>query len=172
MHPHHGHPGRHGHGGGFGHGMPHGMGSRARRGDIQSAILTLLKEQGMHGYQMIQELSERSGGAWNPSPGSIYPALQLLEDQGLVVSEKDGGRRVFSLTETGRAQAEALPEEAPWDEMVTDSDPMRRLRETFHGLMAATSQIARAGTPEQVEQTAGILAEARKSIYRLLAGDQ
>jgi len=164
--------GPHGHGAGFGHGMPFGMGNRARRGDVQSAVLALLKERSMHGYQIIQELSERSGGAWNPSPGSIYPTLQLLEDQGLVTSEKDGGRRVFSLTEDGRLQADALPEEAPWDEMVAESDPVRRLRETFHGLMGATVQIGRAGSSEQIDKAADILAEARKGIYGMLAGDE
>jgi len=172
MHPHGRHRGHHAHGAGLGHGKHLGMGARARRGDVQPAVLALLKEQDMHGYQIIQELSERTDGAWNPSPGSIYPTLQLLEDQGLVASEKDGGRRVFSLTESGRVQAEALPTEAPWDEMAAESDPSRRLRETFHGLMAATSQISRAGTAEQIDQTASILAEARKRIYQLLAGDE
>lgn len=169
MHPHHKH---HGHGAGFGPGMHMGMGSRARRGDVQSAILALLKEQNMHGYQIIQELSERSGGAWNPSPGSIYPTLQLLEDSGLVTSEKDGGRRVFTLTDAGHIQADSRSAETPWDDMVSGSDPVRRVRETFHGLMAATMQIGRAGTADQIEKTADILAEARKRIYQLLAGDE
>jgi len=171
MHPHGRHGGHHVHGAGLGFGKHFSTGSRARRGEIQPAVLALLSEQAMHGYQIIQELSERTGGAWNPSPGSIYPTLQLLEDQGLVVSEKDGGRRVFSLTEAGRAQAEALPAEAPWAEMAAESDPSRRLRETFHGLMAATSQIARAGTAEQIDATADILSEARKRIYQMLAGE-
>lgn len=172
MHPQRSHCGPHGHGFAFGHGAQIGTGSRARRGDVQPAVLALLKERDMHGYQIIQELSERTGGAWSPSPGSIYPTLQLLEDQGLVTSEKDGGRRVFSLTDAGRQQADALPEEAPWDEMVAESDPSRRLRETFHGLVIATAQIGRAGSPEQIDKTASILGEARKGIYRLLAGDE
>ena len=158
--------------GGFGPGGPFGHGNRARRGDVQSAVIALLKEQPMHGYQIIQELSTRTNGAWNPSPGSVYPTLQLLEDQGYVESTQDGGRRVYSLTESGRAFAETLPEGPPWEDMSADSaDPSRRLREATFGLMGAAAQIGRAGTPEQVEKTAGIMTEARKSIYKLLAGD-
>lgn len=167
MDPRHHDAGAHAHLGGHAIRMP---GGRARRGDIQVAIMTLLKEQDMHGYQMIQELSERSGGAWNPSPGSIYPALQLLEDQGMLASEQLGGRRVFSLTETGRTHADMLPQQAPWDEIAEESDPSRRLRETFGGLMQALAQIGRAGTPSQIDETVDILAGARKRIYQMLAG--
>jgi DNA-binding PadR family transcriptional regulator len=126
----------------------------------------------MHGYQIIQELSDRTEGAWNPSPGSIYPTLQLLENQGLVESHKEGGRRVFSLTETGKEHVAALPERAPWDEMAAEPDPSRRLRENFHGVMAATSQVSRTGDAEQIDRAAAILGEARKGIYRLLAGEE
>ena len=80
-------------------------GHRAGRGDVRAAVLALLDEEPMHGYQMIQELGERSGGAWTPSPGSIYPALQLLQDEGLVTAAETDGKRVFSLTEAGREQA-------------------------------------------------------------------
>jgi DNA-binding PadR family transcriptional regulator len=171
MHPHNEHRGPHGHGG-LGHGVHAGMGHRARRGNVLPAVIALLKEQDMHGYQIIQEIAERSGGAWTPSPGSIYPTLQLLEDQGLVASEKADGKRVFSLTEAGREHAATLPEAAPWDEMVAMSDPSRRLRETFHGLMGATMQIGRAGTADQIEKTVVILSEARSRIYQTLAGDE
>lgn len=163
--------GNHGHHFG-GHGTMHLPGQRAKRGDVQAAVMALLNEQDMHGYQIIQELSERSGGAWNPSPGSVYPALQVLEQQGMVSSEESGGRRVFSLTDVGRKHAEMLPEQAPWDQMAEDSDSSRRLRDIFHGLMSATSQAARSGDDEQIAKTAEILANARKHIYLMLAGDE
>ena len=172
MHPQGWKQGARGHGGFGGFGRHMGMGSPARRGDVQPAVIALLKEQDMHGYQIIQELTERSGGAWNPSPGSIYPTLQALEDQGMVVSEKVGGKRIFSLTETGREYAESLPDQAPWDDMAGGSDPTKRLREVVQGLMAATWQVARTGTPSQIEKTADILSEARKRIYQQLAGDE
>ena len=156
--------------GGFGrHG--HGPGSRARRGDVQPAILALLKEQDMHGYQIIQELSNRSGGAWTPSPGSIYPALSALEDQGFVTSEQVSGKRIFSLTDTGRTQAEQQPQAAPWEAFTEATGPKVKLRESMFSLGAATMQIMRGGTDEQAEQVSAILDEARKSIYLMLAGE-
>lgn len=157
------------HGGYRGRGKRCG-GSRARRGDIQAAILALLGEQDMHGYQIIQELSERSGGAWAPSPGSVYPTLQLLKDQGLVTSDDAEGRKVFSLTDAGRERVESLPEKAPWDAMV--KGPGRELRENAGSLMAAVGQLGHTGTPEQIEQASEMLAETRKRIYRILAGDE
>jgi DNA-binding PadR family transcriptional regulator len=180
MHPHgwnpgghHGHGGHGGHGGfGGGFGRMMGMGSKVRRGDVQPAVIALLKEQDMHGYQIIQELTERSGGSWNPSPGSIYPILQMLEDQDMVTSERVGGKRVFSLTESGREYAETLPDEAPWAEMSFESDPTRRLRKAFGGLMAAAGQVGRSGSQAQMDKTADIIDEARKRVYELLAGDE
>jgi len=169
MHPHHGPHGPHGHGHRF-----HGMqlpGSRARRGDVRAAIIALLQEQDMHGYQIIQEIAEKSGGAWNPSPGSIYPALQMLEDQGLIASDNVSGKRVFSLTEAGRTEAETLPDEAPWADVGGDTDPSRRLREAFHGLLGAVAQIGRTRDATQIDATTGILNDARKRIYQMLAGE-
>ena len=171
MHPHGWKNGPHGHGG-FNFGRHMGMGSQVRRGEVQPAVIALLKEQDMHGYQIIQELTERSGGAWTPSPGSIYPTLQVLEDQGMVTSEKIGGKRVFSLTEQGREFADTRPDQAPWDGLASDSDPSRRLREVVQGLIAAAWQVGRTGTPEQISKTADILAEARKRIYQQLADDE
>jgi DNA-binding PadR family transcriptional regulator len=168
MHHNHFKHGMRGHGG-FNFGRMMGMGSPVRRGDVQPAVLALLAEKDMHGYQIIQELTERSGGAWTPSPGSIYPMLQLLEDQGMVTSKQENGKRIFSLTEAGRTAAEELPEKAPWEAQATDEDPTRRLREVFPGLMAATAQVGRSGNAEQIAKTANILTEARKRIYELLA---
>src|SRR5258707_14620743 len=91
-------------------------GPRARRGDVRAAVLALLAERPMHGYEMIKEIEERTQGAWTPSAGSIYPMLQLLEEEGLIQGEESDGKRRFTLTETGAAEQEAKPgEEAPWD---------------------------------------------------------
>src|SRR6202044_4097031 len=95
-------------------------GPRAKRGDVRAAALALLAEGPMNGYQIIQEISERSGGVWRPSPGSVYPALQQLEDEGLIRAEAaDGGRRAYHLTEEGRAYADSHADElrAPWDQV-------------------------------------------------------
>ncbi len=113
--------GRHGawHGGfgpGFG-GPMFGRGPKVGRGDVRAAVLALLVEEPMHGYQIITELTDRSGGVWRPSPGSVYPTLQVLEDQGLVTADRSEGRRVFRLTDEGRAEAAAAEGPAPWEDM-------------------------------------------------------
>src|ERR687889_26340 len=107
-------------------GGPRWRGSKARRGDVRSAILAVLAERPMNGYQIIQEIAERSGGAWKPSPGSIYPTLQQLEDEGLVTADAATGRRTFTLTDEGRAYVAEHADEvaAPWEAMSapTESD--------------------------------------------------
>ena len=168
--------GPHGHGHGpHGHG-PHGHGrgpwSRAKRGDVRAAILLALADEPMHGYQIMQRLEERSGGAWRPSPGSVYPTLQLLEDQGLIKGEEADGRRVFALTETGVAEAAVIKErlgDAPWGAEGGEQDPRFALRQAVFQLGAAAKQVAMAGTPEHVQSALEILREARKRIYALLA---
>src|SRR5439155_11957174 len=94
-----------------------GGGPRVRRGNVRAAILALLLERSMHGYEMIQELEARSGGSWRPSAGSIYPTLQLLEDEGLVKSEDVEDRRRYSLTKAGRAAADKRRGPPPWEEV-------------------------------------------------------
>ncbi len=160
-----------GHGRFHAHGLRFGHGGRARRGDIQIAVLALLNESPMHGYQIIQELAERSGGAWTPSAGSVYPTLQLLEDQGQVVSEQIDGKRVFTLTEEGKTRADALPDKQPWTAPAGEAEGERGLREAFMGLVGATHQVARAGSPEQITKAVGVLNEARRQMYVMLAGD-
>src|SRR6266511_4660277 len=158
--------------GGFG-GPPWfpGRGPRVGRGDVRTAILFLLAEGPMHGYQVIQELTERSGGMWQPSPGSVYPTLQQLEDEGMVRSAEDEGRRVFSLTDEGRAEVERRAEEPrPW-EMRADAEPFAGIRDEGFGVGAAVMQVVRTGTPQQVARARESLAEARRSLYRLLAED-
>lgn len=161
-------------GGAFAGGPFFGPGRRAGRGDIRAAILALLREEPMHGYQIIRELTDRSGGVWRPSPGSVYPTLQQLQDEGLVRSaEADGGKRVFELTDEGRAEAGRLPTTAPWEEAAEDAgDDLVELRDLAFELMGATRQVAQAGTASQITAASDILREARRSIYRLLAEDE
>jgi DNA-binding PadR family transcriptional regulator len=144
---------------------------RARRGHTAMAVLALLNEQDMHGYQIIQQIEERTAGAWSPSPGSVYPALQQLEEKGFLVSEADRDKRVFSLTDLGRKHALALPG-CPWDEFVDAEAPTAKLRQAVTGLMEAVHQVGRAGSPEQVERANALLDETRRRMYRILAGDE
>lgn len=150
-----------------------GRGPRARRGDVRAGILHLLAstDRPMHGYEMIRELEERSGGAWRPSAGSIYPTLQLLEDEGLVTSTEEDGKRLYSLTDAGREHVEGR-EHAPWEEFVEPSDsPWHELRRAGMGLMAAAMQGAQAANEDQLHRIADTLREARSKIYRILGED-
>jgi DNA-binding PadR family transcriptional regulator len=146
-------------------------GGRGRRGDIRVAILTLLQERPMHGYEMMQELDERTQGLWQPSPGSIYPALQLLEDQGMVRSESADGRRQFTLTDEGRAELKARPEaSAPWETMVRQADQGdMALHRALRHVAVAVTQVAQAGTAEQKAKAGELLTELRRQMYLLLA---
>jgi DNA-binding PadR family transcriptional regulator len=158
----------------FGPGGPR-RGGRARRGDVRAAILALLGEQPMHGYQIIQELESRSNGLWRPSPGSVYPTLQLFEDEGVVSASEVEGKRVFALTDAGRERlAEAGPAGAtPWDDVARETpQEVGRLREGIHQLMAATHQVAHAGSKAQSERAAEVLNDARRKIYAILAEDE
>jgi DNA-binding PadR family transcriptional regulator len=152
-----------------------GMGQvaqRARRGDVRQAVLRLLSEQPMHGYQIIGELSERSGGVWNPSAGSIYPTLQLLADEGLVAAEDVGGKRVFRLTEAGTAAvAESAGQPAPWEEASQQRPGAVGYREALAKLMRAVFQVGKGGSPEQVKAGIEVLNDARRRLYAILAED-
>lgn len=149
-----GHPG-HGH-------------ARVRRGDTRSAILALLSEKPMHGYEIMQELSARTNGAWAPSAGSIYPNLQQLEDEGLVQVTDDSGKRVFELTAAGRDIVENDPKSPPW-ERFESHESYAALRDAGFAIGAAVMQVARTGNESQVVKTREILEEARRQVYRLLA---
>jgi DNA-binding PadR family transcriptional regulator len=173
-HHHHHPPHRGGGRGGWdGRGRRGGRGSRAGRGDIRAAVITLLAEAPMHGYQIIQELIERSGGAWRPSPGSIYPALQLLQDEGLVTAEESEGKRVFTLTDSGREQAAARADDpTPWDAAARgEGNDVAVLRQLTDQLIGAVAQVASAGTPAQIEAAKTLLGSTRRELYRLLAED-
>ncbi len=149
---------------------------RARRGDVRSAILALLAERPMHGYEIIAELSERTEGLWRPSPGSIYPTLQLLEDEGLISVQSDdaGGKKRFSLTDEGRgAAAEVAKGQAPWDQVAAGAPAgARALRHAMGRLMPVVGQVAMSGGLREYEEAAKILDEARRRLYAVLAGDQ
>lgn len=151
-----------------GFGGPGGM--RARRGDIRAAILRLIAEQPMHGYQIIQELTARSGGAWRPSPGSVYPALQMLADEGLISSEETAGKKVFSLTEAGTAEvAKTADQPAPWDEAAEGDSGIGDYRDSAAKLLQAAFQIGKSGTSDQRAAAVEVLNDARKKLYAILA---
>ncbi|GAA2393414.1 hypothetical protein GCM10010420_17890 [Streptomyces glaucosporus] len=154
---------------GRGRGGPH---RRARRGDVRASILALLADRPMHGYEMIREIAERSGGAWKPSPGSVYPTLQLLEDEGLITSASESGKKLFSLTGAGRAEAEEGPE-APWEEAGRgiDWEAMNEVRKAGTGLVEAFRQVWATGTPEQREKALAVVNDARRRLYLILADE-
>jgi DNA-binding PadR family transcriptional regulator len=175
------HAHRHGRGGfergrghhGRGFGGPFDGGRRANRGDVRAAVLALLNEEPMHGYQIIQELSERSEGAWTPSPGSIYPALQLLQDEGMVTAEETDGKRVFTLTAAGREQAAARGDgPLPWEAAARgEGDGFGQLRQAVMQVGAAVRQIGSAASEQQVTKAIKVLASTRRDLYRILAED-
>jgi DNA-binding PadR family transcriptional regulator len=171
----------HGHGDGHSHGH-HGPGRfgpgpgrrRAGRGNIRAAVLALLAEEPQHGYAIIGQLAERSGGLWRPSPGSIYPVLGQLQDEGLVTSDESQGRKVFQLSDAGRAFVDEHADELqePW----TTGETRRRDRavslfESMRALGGAAREMARNGTDDQVQRARQIVDDTRKSLYRILAED-
>jgi DNA-binding PadR family transcriptional regulator len=154
---------------GFG---PGGRRSRARRGDVRAATLLLLEEEPRNGYQLMEEIERRSDGAWRPSPGSIYPALAQLEDEGLIQAEESAGRRSFQLTDEGRAYVDENRDAlgSPWDEAGEEvPSDFVDLRTLIAQVGMATIQVAQSGDEEQVAEAKRILGDARKSLYRILA---
>ena len=152
---------------------PWGFGGRRRgrrgRGDVRAAIPALLAERPMHGYEMIQELEARTGGVWRPSPGSVYPTLQLLEDEGLIAGEEGEGRRRFTLTDAGRAEAERQGQ-APWEQVTAGVAPAAwNLRDAIAQTAQAAWSVGAAGTEAQQARALEILNEARRRLYTILA---
>ena len=153
----------------WGHRRGRGRGRRSR-GDVRAAILALLAERPMHGYEMIQELEARTGGVWRPSPGSVYPTLQLLEDEDLIAGQEGEGRRRFALTDAGRAEAERQSQRAPWEEVTAGVAPEAwSLRDAIGQIAQATWSVAGAGTEAQQARALEILHEARRRLYAILA---
>lgn len=146
---------------------------RMGRGDVRTSVLALLAEKPMHGYQIIAEISERSGGTWKPSPGSVYPTLQLLTDEGLVTAKESDGRKTYSLTDEGRAAAEAASDRStPWE--ASAARPMGKhshLTKSGIDLAQAAAQVGRTGTAEQIAEAIDVLDDARRRLYSILAQD-
>jgi DNA-binding PadR family transcriptional regulator len=169
--------------GGFGFGGPGGFpfgpggpsfrrGPKARRGDVRAAALLLLAEEPRNGYQIMQELEERSGGAWRPSPGSVYPALQQLEDEGLIRSEETDGRKLFQLTDAGRTAVDERDDgqPAPWDQMAGDvSDEAWAIMGVMREVGMALFQVMQSGSEAQRAQARRVLTATRRDLYRILA---
>lgn len=149
-------------------------GPRARRGDFRLAALLLLREEPRNGYGLMQAIEERTDGLWRPSPGSVYPALAQLEDEGLVRVEQEDGRKLFHLTDAGRAHLEERGDVTPpWEAVTAGADgDVRSLMGAFRELAVAMHQVGQAGTPEQVEKAREVLVAARKDLYRVLSGDE
>jgi DNA-binding PadR family transcriptional regulator len=149
-------------------------GPKASRGDVRAAILALLREEPRNGYQIMSEIEQRSGGAWRPSPGAVYPALAQLADEGLITGVESGGRRTFQLTEAGQRHIADNPEtaRAAWEAMA-EGPPgeVRGLLVQAARLGGSVAQIAHAGTPEQIRAAGELLAATRRGIYQILAGD-
>ena len=153
-------------------------GPKVRRGDVRAAILDMLKDEPMNGYQLISQIAERSGGAWKPSPGSVYPTIQQLEDEGLVESDDERGRRTLRLSEDGRRYVEEHADELaetwvpfggePRDSSRSGSD-YSNLKPEIGQVMAAVWQIVTTGTDRQRREAINILVETRRSLYGLLA---
>lgn len=164
--------------GGPGWGGPARRPGKARRGDVRAAILSVLQDTDLNGYQVIQEIEERSGGAWKPSPGSVYPTLQQLEDEGLVVAGAPDGRRTYRLTEEGRSYAEEHADElaAPWQAFAQNPDEdadEHGVKPVVGQLMGALWQIMATGTPDQQSAAREALVDLRKTLFQILVeGDE
>lgn len=168
-----GHRGRGGRGGPPGYGYAP-RGRRARRGAVRAAILVLLGEEPRNGYALMQEIEKRSEGTWRPSPGSMYPALALLEDEGLIKSVGAEDQRAFELTDAGRKALAERGDDArdPWEAAGDDvADEAFDLARVMRQVGMAAGQLSQVGTPDQITQAKDILASARRALYGILAED-
>ena len=147
---------------------------RVGRGDVRAAVLALLAEGPRTGYEIIQEVAERSGGLWRPSAGSVYPVLQQLEDEGLAASVQSDKRKVMELTEAGHryVQEHAEHTAAPWEAVrdSVDEDDME-IWDLLRQLFMAAVQVQQAGSATQAEEMRRVLADTRRALYRILAED-
>jgi DNA-binding PadR family transcriptional regulator len=145
---------------------------RARHGEVRAAVLVLLAERPMHGYEIMQELAQRTGGGWRPSQGTVYPALSSLKQEGLITDTGDGARRTFNLTDAGRAEAEeqAGQGEPPWQRLAEQADTEEaRLQDAFHRTGQAFAQVIRVGSADQKAKALQAVNDLRRGLYLILA---
>lgn len=154
------------------------MGGRAGRGDVRTAVLALLVEEPMHGYQIIRQIEDRSGGNWKPSAGSVYPTLQLLTDEGLISAEESNGRKTYTLTDEGHEEAAKVETPAQWgsseggqSDAAGPGSGFGALSKAGMELAQAATQVGRSGTPEQIKEAVSVLEESRRRLYAILAQD-
>jgi DNA-binding PadR family transcriptional regulator len=147
-----------------------GRRGRAGRGDVRTAILLLVAQEPMHGYQLMQAVADRTAGAWRLSPGAVYPTIAQLEDEGLVRVSTEGGRKLVTLTDAGREHLTSLGDVDPFAAFAGDGEHVD-LRGTIAELMGAVHQLGRVGDPAQQAAAAKVLAEARRALYLILAGE-
>jgi DNA-binding PadR family transcriptional regulator len=150
-----------------------GASTRMGKGDVRAAVIALLAEQPMHGYQIIREIDERSGGSWKPSAGSVYPTLQLLADEGLISAEESNGRKTYALTEAGMQAVASDGTSTPWEstDSKEDAPGFTALPKAGIELAQAAAQVGRSGSPEQIQQAVAVLDDARRRLYSILAQD-
>jgi DNA-binding PadR family transcriptional regulator len=141
-----------------------------RPGDIRRAILSVLQDSPAHGYAVMRRLEDLSGGLWRPSPGSVYPHLQMLEDEGMVRSSDQDGTRTFTLTDAGVAEA-ANGTAHPWQGGRENDDQIPTLRLAVTQLLSAAKQLSSAGEHAQVERGIAVVQKARRELYQILAED-
>jgi DNA-binding PadR family transcriptional regulator len=152
------------------HGGPRGRGPRTRRGDIRFALLSALTDGPAHGYELIQRLEERTGGRWKPSPGSVYPTLQMMEEAGLVTASQQDEKRIYTITPAGQQALDERMAEGPPPWMNPDSaEGHGALRHAVGQLVMAAKQVGMAGNAQHIEAATAILNDARRKLYQLLA---
>lgn len=155
---------------GMGRGHHGGPGGRARKGDVRSVILSLLAEGPSNGYGLIKAIQDKTGGMWRPSPGSVYPTLQQLVDEGLIASTGEGKRTEFELTDEGKAYVEEHKEhlDSAWNASNDSWNAHGELFSSVGKLMGVVKQVAQVGTPDQRTQAASKLDDLRRELYRML----
>ncbi len=161
--------------GGVGGRMGRSAGGRVPRGNVRAAIILLLEERPRNGYQLMEEIAQRSKGVWRPSPGSMYPALQQMEDEGLVRAQEIDGQRLLTLTDTGKTYAEEHRADfgSPWEEVSgAVGDDVHELFSLLRQSAGALVQVAQAGDRAQLARAAQLMRETRRALYRILAEDE